>query len=192
LATYLMVFNGAMTASSVMWGAIAEEAGIRPSLFAGGLLLALVALLLHRFKLPTGDADLTPSLHWPDPAVSGAVADERGPVLITVEYKVARERRDEFLAVLHRLSGERRRDGAFSWGVAEDAAAPERILEWFFVESWAEHLRQHRRISRTDAELQAQLANFHMGDVAPKVSHYLALTGKATDENDRDESVFQT
>jgi MFS family permease len=179
LATYLMVISGAMTASSLIWGAIAEYAGIRPSLFYGGILLTLVALFLHRFKLPTGEADLTPSLHWPEPPVAEAIAHDRGPVLITVEYKVARERRAEFLAVACRLSGERRRDGAYGWGVAEDTSAPETILEWFFVESWAEHLRQHRRVSKADAQLQAELGSFHLGDTPPKVSHYLALTREA-------------
>jgi MFS family permease len=192
LATYLMVFNGALAASSVIWGAIAEMAGIRTSLFAGGSLLALIALFLHRFKLPTGNADLTPSLHWPEPVVGDDVAYDRGPVLITVEYKVRREQRGEFLAVLCRLSGERRRDGAFSWGVAEDAAAPETILEWFFVESWAEHLRQHRRVSRADAELQAELARFQAEGTPPKVSHYLALAGEAARKNDSKGRIVQT
>ena len=46
------------------------------------------------------------------------------------------------------------RDGAFNWGVMEDPANPELLTEWFLVESWAEHLRQHRRVPNADADLQ--------------------------------------
>jgi hypothetical protein len=82
-----------------------------------------------------------------------------------------------------RLSHERRRDGAYAWGISEDAAARDRILEWFFVESWAEHLRQHRRVSKADADLQAAVATFHAGPSPPKVSHYLALDRPARDRS---------
>lgn len=175
LATYLMAFNGAMTASTVLWGAVAEFAGVRASLFAGGACLALVSLVLYRFKLPGTTADLTPSHHWPEPAVAAEVGNDRGPVLVTIEYKIRSEDRGRFAAALRRLSGERRRDGAYAWGASEDVAAPDTILEWFFVESWAEHLRQHRRVSKADADLQAQVSAFHIGGSQPTVRHYLPL-----------------
>jgi len=28
------------------------------------------------------------------------------------------------------------------------------MLEWLQVESWAEHLRQHKRVSKADADIQ--------------------------------------
>jgi hypothetical protein len=68
--------------------------------------------------------------------------------------------------------------------MSEDAAARDRILEWFFVESWAEHLRQHRRVSVADADLQAAVATFHTGTSPPKVSHYLALDRSAAGDSD--------
>uniref|UniRef100_UPI00148FE624 MFS transporter n=1 Tax=Acinetobacter baumannii TaxID=470 RepID=UPI00148FE624 len=68
--------------------------------------------------------------------------------------------RPAFLAALYGFCEQRRRDGAYAWWVAEDAADPERIVEWFMVESWAEHLRQHRRVSKADATLQAELDRF--------------------------------
>ena len=87
-----------------------------------------------------------------------------------------RENRAAFLAAIARLAPERRRDGAYAWGVSEDAADPERIVEWFMVESWAEHLRQHRRVSQADADLQAEVARFHAGPEKPVVRHLLGLT----------------
>jgi hypothetical protein len=43
------------------------------------------------------------------------------------------------------------------------------------VESWAEHLRQHRRVSKADADLQSEAIRFHVGSEAPVVRHFLGL-----------------
>lgn len=176
LAIYLTIFNGASAAGSLLWGLVAEALGLHGTLIAAALALILVALAVRHLRLPAGEADLTPSSHWPEPALAEPVEHDRGPVTITIEYRIARENRAAFLAAIARLAPERRRDGAFSWGVSEDAADPERIVEWFMVESWAEHLRQHRRVSQADADIQAEVARFHAGPEAPIVRHLLGLS----------------
>lgn len=173
LAVYLTVFNGAMAAGSLGWGTIAEFIGVPAALLVGAAALFGVALLLHRVKLPVGEADLTAARHWPEPLLADPVAHDRGPVLVLIEYRVAPADRAGFLAAVHRLADERRRDGAYGWGVTEDAADPERMVEWFMVESWAEHLRQHHRVSRADADLQEGVRRFHSGPEAPVVRHLL-------------------
>ncbi|MCH5625818.1 MFS transporter, partial [Salmonella enterica] len=84
------------------------------------------ALLFHRARLPVGEADLQASNHWPEPLVSESVAHDRGPVLIQVEYRIRQADRPAFLEAMQRLSQERLRDGAYSWGVAEHTSDPER------------------------------------------------------------------
>lgn len=175
LAVYLMVFNGAMAAGSLGWGLVAREIGVPYALVASAAGLVIVALLFHRVRLPVGEADLQASNHWPEPLVSESVAHDRGPVLIQVEYRIAQQDRPAFLEAMQRLSQERLRDGAYAWGVAEHTSDPERVVEWFFVESWAEHLRQHHRVSHADADLQAETLGFHIGPGAPEVHHFLAL-----------------
>ncbi|HET6220519.1 MAG TPA: MFS transporter, partial [Dongiaceae bacterium] len=175
LAVYLTVFNGALAGGSLAWGLIAQEIGVPPTLLLGSVLLVAAGLVFHRLKLPAGEADLVPSNHWPEPLTADPVEHDRGPVLVLIEYRVTRDDRADFLHVLGRLSEERRRDGAYGWGVTEDAADPERVVEWFMVESWAEHLRQHKRVSVSDADLQREALRFHRGPGSPLVSHYLAL-----------------
>lgn len=189
LAIYLTVFNGASAAGSLLWGLVAEAIGIHGTLVAAALALVIVAFAVLRLPLPAGEADLTPSSHWPEPAIAEPVEHDRGPVTITIEYRIARENRAAFLAAIARLAPERRRDGAFAWGVSEDAADPERIVEWFMVESWAEHLRQHRRVSLADADIQAEVARFHAGPEKPVITHLLGLSahreGREADAADR-------
>jgi CheY-like chemotaxis protein len=68
-----------------------------------------------------------------------------------------------------------RRDDAYAWGVAEDTADPERIVEWFTVASWAAHLRQHKRDSRADADPQREVTALHAGHESPRVQHLMSL-----------------
>lgn len=175
LAVYLTVFNGAMTAGSLAWGGIATAIGVPLTLVVGAVGLVIVALGFHRLKLPKGDTDLVPSNHWPEPLTAAPVEYDRGPVLILVEYRIDPADRSAFLACLTRLSADRRRDGAYDWGVSEDASDPAVMLEWFKVESWAEHLRQHRRVSKAAADIQEEVLRFHRGTDRPVVRHLLTV-----------------
>ncbi|MEY9536194.1 MFS transporter [Sinorhizobium fredii] len=175
LAVYLTVFNGAMTAGSLAWGAVAEAMGIPLTLVIGAAGLAAAGLLFRLVKLPKGEADLVPSNHWPEPLTAEPVDQDRGPVLVLIEYSVDKAERPDFLKALAKLSSERRRDGAYGWGVTEDAADTGKVVEWFMVESWAEHLRQHRRVSKADADVQQEVRRFHQGSEAPVVRHLLSI-----------------
>ncbi|WP_208247089.1 MFS transporter (plasmid) [Rhizobium sp. T1470] len=175
LAVYLTVFNGAMTAGSLGWGAVGEAAGVPGTLLVGAAGLLVAGFIMHRIKLPSGEADLVSSNHWPEPLVAQPVANDRGPVLILIDYRVEKHNRAKFLHALDDMSSERRRDGAYGWGVTEDSADPEKITEWFMVESWAEHLRQHKRVSNADADLQSKVLAFHSGPHKPVVRHLLSI-----------------
>ncbi|MCR0982358.1 MFS transporter [Roseomonas populi] len=176
LAVYLTVFNGAMALGSLGWGLVAEAVGVPAALLAGAAGLVLVGFMLHRVKLPAGEADLVPSKHWPEPLTADPVPHDRGPVLILIEYRVRKADRAAFMHAIQGLSVERRRDGAYGWGITEDAADPEGLVEWFMVESWAEHLRQHHRVSRADADVQEAVRRFHTGPEAPVVRHFLTVS----------------
>jgi hypothetical protein len=49
------------------------------------------------------------------------------------------------------------------------------MVEWFTVESWAEHLRQHQRVSQADADVQDAVRRFHVGPEPPVVRHFLTV-----------------
>ena len=92
-------------------------------------------------------------MHWPAPIVASEIEHDRGPVLVTIEYRIDPKDREPFLAALKKLARERRRDGAYAWGVFEDSADLSRMVETFLVETWLEHLRQHERVSNADRVL---------------------------------------
>jgi MFS family permease len=174
LATYATVMFGALTLGSLVWGQVASVLGLPAAhyLAAGGALLAVP--LLHRWKLHSGPhLDLTPSMHWPEPVVNTKIDKDRGPVLVTVEYHVAVENRDAFLRALRGTAAERKRDGAYRWGIFEDTSVSGRWLETFLVDSWIEHQRQHRRVTNADKQAEAEVHRFQTKG-APTVTHYIA------------------
>jgi MFS family permease len=183
LAIFMTVFFGALTLGSIIWGQVAGMLGLPAAHFmaAAGALVAIP--LTWRWKLQTGAGiDLTPSLHWPAPLVTDEIGHDRGPVLVTVEYRIDPRSREAFLGALEKLGQERRRDGAYAWGVFEDAAEEGRMVETFLVESWLEHLRQHDRVTNSDRLLQEVVHRFHIQG-APKVTHFIAAErGQAGDE----------
>jgi hypothetical protein len=90
-------------------------------------------------------------------------------VIVTVAYQVRRTGPARLPG--RRSSGSpdaRRRDGAYAWGVSEDAADPALLVEWFFVESWAEHIRQHHRVSKADATFRPSCCASHAGAQPPQ------------------------
>jgi quinol monooxygenase YgiN len=98
---------------------------------------------------------------------------ERGPVLVTVEYRVKPEHRRPFLALLAKLEAERRRDGSIDWGVFEDTADEGRFLETFLLDSWLEHLRQHQRVTKADRAVEDAIARLDTSG-KPTVRHFIA------------------
>jgi MFS family permease len=173
LAVFATIQFGAMSFGSAIWGQVATVTGLPGAHYiaAAGLLVAIP--ILWRWKLQTGAGlDLTPSMHWPTPVLTQDVEADQGPVLVTVEYRVTSEHREAFLRLLSALAGQRRRDGAYGWGVFEDTAERGRFVESFYLISWLEHLRQHERVTNADRVLQEQV--HRLVYEAPKVTHLVS------------------
>jgi len=175
LSLYTTVFFGCLTLGSAMWGEIAEWIGLPAAHFLAAAGAVAAIPLTWPWKLQTGAGmDLSPSMHWPAPLTAQNIAHDRGPVLVTVEYRIRPHDRATFLKAVARLEHGRRRNGAYAWGIFEDAAEEGRILETFLVESWMEHLRQHERVTNADRVVQEAVQRFHVHGV-PKVTHFIAV-----------------
>jgi MFS family permease len=174
LAVFMLVFQGGLAAGSALWGAVAARAGIQPALLWAGLgIIGTVAVGLVA-KLPDTTTDVSPWNHWKMPAIVADIRPESdaGPVLVTVEYRVNSDRRDEFLRAIHEYGRVRRRDGAFRWSVYRDLEEADRYVETFVVSSWAEHLRQHERVTNADRAVEDRLRACVTG--VPSVRHLVS------------------
>lgn len=175
LAIYLLVFFGGMALGSALWGAVATRIGISATLLYAAAALTLGLAAAFFFPLRIGDElDLEPSLHWSEPIVITEPHPQDGPVLVTVDYQIEPERAEEFAEAMLEVKRILRRDGAIRWGLFNDPAQPSHYVETFLVESWAEHMRQHARITNEDRIVQDHARSFHVGDSPPVVTHLIA------------------
>jgi MFS family permease len=176
LAIYIMVFFGAMSVGSALWGQLATWVGLLNAHWIAAATMLLAIVVTWRWKLQHSAAiDLTPSRHWPMPEALLQHDSSDGPVMVTVEYHVTEDNRRAFLLAVDHLSHARRRDGAYAWAVYEDAESPGRMLETFYLESWAEHLRQHERVTKADRELQQAIRQLTQDE--PRVTHFISTFG---------------
>jgi MFS family permease len=158
LAIFLTVIFGTMTLCSALWGNIAAKTGLPAALLlaAAGAIVAIP--LTWRWKLYQGaPLDLSPSHHWGMPQTHADIDNDRGPVLVKIEYQIDPKDRVAFLRALDELGFERRRDGAFAWGVFEDAGEFGRYEETYLIETWLELMHLRERVTNADRVLEDEI-----------------------------------
>ena len=175
LAVYLMVFQAGIAGGSVLWGVVASRAGLSTAYFgiAGGLLVGAGLAVVLR---PAADeaVDHTPAHHWPAPVVTGDPSLEAGPVLVQVEYTVDPARADAFTIAVAELGRNRRRDGAVQWWLFQDTADPSRFVETWIEATWAEHLRNHERVSVAHKEIEQRVRDLTRSGSTVATRHFIA------------------
>jgi hypothetical protein len=134
LAIFLTFIFGASTFASVLWGNIAALRSVDMSFYIAAAGMALSIPLSWGSKLQTGAGEnLQPSLHWRTPRVAFDVGWRQGPALVTIRYKIDPSDRDEFLRAMQDRGAERKRDGAYAWGVFEELASEGWYTETFLT-----------------------------------------------------------
>jgi predicted MFS family arabinose efflux permease len=158
LAVFLTVVFGSITVGSFVWGYAASRLGLPAAHFiaAAG---AIAGIPLSRgWRLQTAEGmDLSPSLHWQAPTLSREVEDDSGPVLVTIRYKLAGDDPDAFLDAIEEVGRQRRRDGAYAWGIFADVARKETYLETFLIGSWLEARYLRERVTNADREREEEV-----------------------------------
>ncbi|HEY1282950.1 MAG TPA: MFS transporter [Steroidobacteraceae bacterium] len=182
LAIYQMVVFGGMAIGSWLWGEFAESRGIVTALALSGALLCLSVLLGIKARLPEAETlDLAPSRGATTFTPRVEVGPESGRVIVTVQYRIAREDHRAFVRAMQEVRRVRRRDGARRWMLMQDMNEPDVWVERFHSPSWVEHLRRYHRFTVADQEIERRAFAFHRGEEPPKVRHLLEHPGELAD-----------
>jgi MFS family permease len=181
VAIYQMVTFGGLAIGSWLSGLVANQLSLVTCLVCSGVLMAASTLLGRRLPLrqPEG-LNLDPSRTWS--SESRAQLDrliDTGPVVVTVEYRIAPDEAEPFRLAMRELRRIRRRDGAKRWSLMQDMATPEIWIERYHSPNWIEHLRRHHRFTVSDREIERKVLAFHQGNEPPQVRH---LIERRTDE----------
>jgi MFS family permease len=181
MSVYQMAVMGGTALGAALWGQVATVADTRTSLAAAALCAMLALVVLARVRVEAAGArDLTPLPFWSEPELAVPLLPRQGPIMTQLEYQIDVARVDDFMQLMQESRRMRLRNGALSWELFQDAADLGHFIEYFVDGSWVEHLRQHERVTAHDQALWEQKRSFHLGDHAPRVSHYVARRVKRT------------
>ncbi len=175
IGLYMLVLSGAVALGSAVWGVLANVNLTTAHLAAAA---AMMLSLPSALRWPLGsmhglDLRLVPG---DDPTVTIVPHPTDGPVLVTVTYEVPGDDVHAFTEAMRLVERHRRRTGAFQWGLYRDLATPHRFIETFTVESWGEHLRQHRRTTVNADDRVLDPVRRYLGPNVV-VAHYLSAYG---------------
>lgn len=169
LSLYQMAAFGGMASGAVLFGGIADAQGVQISLFAAAAVQALT--ILSGFFLPLPIArDLNLALReWSEPETVVSVDDRSGPVVVTIEYRIAPGEIPRFLNVMHERRRIRRRDGARHWTLLRDLGEPDLWVERYHVATWLDYVRHNQRRTFEDAQNTLDILALHSGPAKPVV-----------------------
>ena len=174
LAMYQFMVQGGIALGGLMWGAGASRSSISMTLNIAALFMVFSLAAALRYRLPESERfALEPAELMPTPMI-GDINSDVGPVMVSIEYEINPAQASEFRQAMKALRTIRFRDGAVFWGLFSDSENPARYVEYFMVESWFEHLRQHGRATGEDSPAFERARQFHLGPTPPTVSHQIA------------------
>ncbi len=179
LSVYQLVFMGGQAIGSLVWGLLAGATSSVTALLVSTGLLLVCALsgFIWPLHARTGDLDLTPSAHWPEPALTFEPEPLDGPVLVLTYYRVEPQQESEFFAAMTVLGRSRQRTGASQWQLFRSIERESTFVEGFVVRSWGEHMHQHRtRLTGQDLLVEQAVAQYVEGE--PMSQHLIAVHTK--------------
>ncbi|KPF73707.1 ABC transporter permease [alpha proteobacterium AAP81b] len=169
LALYQMAAFGGLAAGASAAGLVAEARGVTVALTAAAVAQAVSGLLgLVRPLPPLATRNLDLLTRWHEPATAVAVEPQSGPIVVTVEYRLAPGTETEFVALMHERRRIRRRDGARHWTLLRDLMEADLWIERYHVATWLDYVRHNQRRTVADADNFDALRAL---SVAPLVVH---------------------
>jgi MFS family permease len=174
LAVFLLALQASFAAGALTWGAIAEGAGLDRALFIAGVAMLAGALLTLPVRLRRlGEIDASSvELSWPQPTPVTSLHDDDGPILVSVEWQIDAEDRDDFVRAMQPIRRAVQRDGALGWHLYDDIETDGLLLETFTLPTWAEFQRMRHRTTQEDRKLEESLLPFLTDERLPEARHF--------------------
>jgi MFS family permease len=180
-AVHMVASQGGVALGGILWGWSATSLGLGNTLLGGAIFLTASLALAIPLSI-----NFAQSLNL-DPEPLEAAHDfplvprsDDGPVTVTVESIIRPEDREEFLSLIEQLRLVFLRNGALIYRVDENLENPGTFRTEMLVASWAEHMRQHSRTTKAEAEIARRAWALHAGQDEPVVRHYIKANRVST------------
>lgn len=170
LSLYQTATFGGMAGGSWLWGVLAESQGVTNAFFASSLLMIVGVAIGLWLPMPAfASLDLDPLNRFNEPPLKLDIRPRSGPIVVNIDYEIADEDLQEFLAVMVERRRIRIRDGARNWALMRDLENPDIWTETYHTPTWVEYVRHNQRRTKADAEATDRLLALHRGKEKPRV-----------------------
>lgn len=173
LSLYQMATFGGIAGGSWLWGAVTQGHGLATALLIGAAVQLGCVVLGRWFPVPETEDMHLDLQRFAEPGTDVPVQGRTGPIIVTIEYRIAKENTYEFLGVMAERRQVKRRNGARRWTLLRDLADAEVWIERFHVPTWTEYLRHGSRITEDDALVRERVRALHRGPGEPVVRRLL-------------------
>ncbi|MEU4196965.1 MFS transporter [Kribbella sp. NPDC026611] len=172
-AAYQVVLFGAQAGGALLWGLLAQGAGVTAAYVTAAVLIVLsVAIVGRKPAVDWHGMNREPAVYWPEPDLAQQPQNRLDPVAIQVTYRVPESSEEQFVVAMSDVQRSRRRTGATSCELWRIGELPGQFLEIYVVPSWGEHLRQHHgRLTGADRAYEEKARALCVAE--PEVLHLL-------------------
>jgi MFS family permease len=188
VAVYLLALQGSFALGAFIWGAVAEQTGLRTTLIAACISMAIGAIAVTPLRLRRyAETDTTPAQLIENPPAVTSIHTDDGPIAVVARWDIAADQRDQFLTAMEPVRRALKRQGALSFHLVEDVQHPGHMIETFTVATWAEYQRLPQRSTTDDQTLHEALIEAVGPDLPTVTAHRLIdLSGHTKKEAEHD------
>ncbi|TZG26089.1 MFS transporter [Sphingomonas montanisoli] len=174
LASFQTATTGGIVIGSWGWGRVAESHGTDIALMVSGAALVATLVVGLWIRMPEVDEADERLVHQPiDVDRKLDLKGRSGPIVVTIEYRVAMDDARAFYGAMQKVEKIRARTGAYGWSIARDIGDPEIWTERYHTPTWHDYLRQRSRLTETEHEMTQRATAFHQGEEKPRVRRKL-------------------
>lgn len=171
ISLYYALTSCGLAVGSWLWGMVTESHSLGFALqasTAASLGVAILGLVLpiHQRK----DADVSTPDHFEAPAINLDLKPRSGPIAVKIEYRIAADQVEPFLALMLQRRRAQGRNGARRWILTRNLHDTAIWTETFRTPTWNDYLRFNYRQTAADRALDARLVDLHMGHEAPEMT----------------------
>ncbi|QEL25994.1 MFS transporter [Bosea sp. F3-2] len=171
ISLYYALTSCGLAVGSWLWGMVTESYSLSVALqgsTAASLGVAILGLILpiHQRK----DADVSTPNHFEAPAISLDLKPRSGPIAVKIEYRIAADKVEPFLALMLQRRRAQGRNGARRWILTRNLHDTAIWTETFRTPTWNDYLRFNYRRTAADRALDASLVDLHLGQEAPEMT----------------------
>ncbi|MEX1249459.1 MAG: MFS transporter, partial [Acidimicrobiia bacterium] len=160
MSLYSLSFGGIIPLGSILAGVVADATNTATTIVIFSSAAVLLGVLSPLLGVPSIRNVLPPEFSEDRllPTHDTTVAGES--VVVLNAWQIDRADLAAFTELMTEVRLVRLRTGAYRWQLMRTASDPLRIIEFFEIGSWEEHLAQHGRIDDASAEVIARARAF--------------------------------